>query len=112
MWRVDGERLSASRFEALRRGRLGKFIGREHEIGFLLERWEAACEGECQLVLVSGEAGIGKSRLVAEALKRLQPEATKRISYQGSPLHTNTALYPVTRRAGTQKRIHLRRRGR
>ncbi|MEX0853007.1 MAG: AAA family ATPase [Bauldia sp.] len=95
-WRVDGEREAESRFDALHGGRLGEFIGREHEIGLLTQRWEEARDGECQLVLIAGEAGIGKSRLVSEYLDRLVGEA-RRIAYQGSPLHTNTALYPVVR---------------
>ncbi|HEX9905503.1 MAG TPA: AAA family ATPase, partial [Propylenella sp.] len=96
VWRVEGELASASRFDAMHGARLGKFVGREHEIGLLLQRWEAASDGECQLVLIAGEAGIGKSRLVAECLGRVAG-AAQRIAYQGSPLHTNTALYPVVR---------------
>ena len=94
-WRLDGELASESRFHALHGGRLGKLIGRDHELGSLLDRWEQACEGERQLVLICGEAGIGKSRLVAEVVQRSGAE--QRISYQASPLHTNTALYPVLR---------------
>ena len=95
LWRLDAERASESRFHALHGGRLGKLIGRDHEVGSLLDRWGQACEGERQLVLVSGEAGIGKSRLVAEVVQRSAAE--QRILYQASPLHTNTALYPVLR---------------
>ena len=95
-WRVDGERASQSRFDAMHGARLGAFVGREHEIGMLLQRWEEAVDGECQLVLIAGEAGIGKSRLVAECLARVDVDA-RRIAYQGSPLHANTALYPVVR---------------
>ena len=95
-WRIDGERPSETRFDAMHGARLGAFIGREHEIGMLLQRWEEAIEGEPQLVLISGEAGIGKSRLVAECLDRIGG-TPRRIAYQGSPLHANTALYPVVR---------------
>ncbi len=95
-WRVDGERASESRFDAMHGASLGKFVGREHEIGMLLQRWQDARESECQLVLIAGEAGIGKSRLVAECLGQVAGDA-RRIAYQGSPLHTNTALYPVVR---------------
>ena len=95
-WRVDGEQLLESRFDARHGGRLGTFVGRQHEIGMLLQRWREATDGECQLVLIAGEGGIGKSRLVSECLGRLESEA-RRIAYQGSPLHTNTALYPVVR---------------
>jgi class 3 adenylate cyclase/tetratricopeptide (TPR) repeat protein len=95
-WRIEGERASDSRFDAMHGARLGPFVGREHEIGLLMQRQQEAEDGECQLVLLSGEAGIGKSRLVAEFLRRLDGKA-RRIVYQGSPLHTNTALYPVIR---------------
>ena len=95
-WRVEGELVSESRFDAMYGARLGTFVGREHEIGMLLQRWEEATEGECQLVLISGEAGIGKSRLVAEVQGRVRSNV-RRIAYQGSPLHANTALYPVVR---------------
>ena len=94
-WRLDGELASESRFHALHGGRLGKLIGRDHELGCCVDRWEQACEGERQLVLICGEAGIGKSRLVAEVVQL--SGAKQRISYQASPLHTNTALYPVLR---------------
>ena len=81
----------------LHRNRPSKFIGRQHEIGLLVGRWEDACDGECQLLLVAGEAGIGKSRLVSEFLHSLEAEAHGQIWYQGSALHSNTALYPVVR---------------
>ena len=97
VWRIDAERQSESRFEATRDGRLGPFVGREHEMGMLLQRWEEAKEGECQLALISGEAGIGKSRIVSEFMQRLEGDV-RRIALQASPLHTNTALYPVVRR--------------
>jgi hypothetical protein len=96
-WRLDGERQAESRFNALHGSRLGKFIGREHEIGSLHARWREACDGECQLLLIAGEAGIGKSRLVSEFLSSLAGEPHNQIWYQASPLHTNTALYPVVR---------------
>jgi class 3 adenylate cyclase/tetratricopeptide (TPR) repeat protein len=94
VWQVDRELPAATRFAAHHGGDLGEFIGRGHELGMLRERWEQACEGECQLVLIAGEAGIGKSRLVSEFLGRVEGEPG-RVSYQGSPLHMNTALYPV-----------------
>ncbi len=96
-WRVEGERPAQTRFHALRGSRLGKFIGREHEIGLMNARWGEACDGECQLLLIAGEAGIGKSKLVSEFLTSLAGEPLNQIWYQASPLHTNTALYPVVR---------------
>jgi class 3 adenylate cyclase len=71
VWRIDAERTSESRFEATRDVRLGPFVGRDNEMGLLLQRWEEAKEGECQLALISGEAGIGKSRIVSEFVQRV-----------------------------------------
>jgi class 3 adenylate cyclase/tetratricopeptide (TPR) repeat protein len=99
-WLLDREVASESRFHALHGGRLGLLVGRDHEVGSLLDRWTQACDGEPQLVLISGEAGIGKSRLVAEVVQRTA--ADQRIWYQASPLHTNTALYPVVRHLETK----------
>ena len=93
-WEVRGESVSASRFEALHGDDLGAFIGREHDLGMLLERWDRAIGGEGQAVLVSGEAGIGKSR-VANALREQLADTTHvRVGHQCSPHHTNSALYP------------------
>lgn len=98
VWRVDGERTAESRFSAFHGGaRLGALVGRDYEAGFIMERWRQALEGDGQLVLVSGEAGLGKSRLVAEIENRVGDGGAGRVLYQTSPLHTNTALYPVTR---------------
>jgi class 3 adenylate cyclase len=78
VWRIDAERQSESRFEATRDGRLGPFVGREHEMGLLLQWWEEAKDGECQLALISGEAGIGKSRIVSEFTQRLEADVRRR----------------------------------
>jgi class 3 adenylate cyclase/tetratricopeptide (TPR) repeat protein len=96
VWRVDGERASESRFDSMRTGRIGRFMGREHEMGLMLQRWRDAKEGECQLLLIGGEAGIGKSRLVAECQEQLSG-VVHRVAWQASPLHINTPLYPVVR---------------
>ena len=71
-WRVLGDSPVESRFEALHGQRLTPFVGREHEIGLLLERFERAKDGEGQVVLLSGEPGIGKSRTVRALRERLQ----------------------------------------
>ncbi len=63
IWQVEGERSIESRFEG-RSGKLTAFVGREHEVGLLLERWQRAMEGEGQVILLSGRAGIGKSRIL------------------------------------------------
>jgi class 3 adenylate cyclase/predicted ATPase len=95
LWRVLGSRTSTSRFESYRSGRLGNFVGREHETALLLGRWREAVGGEGQVVLLGGEAGIGKSRIVSSLRDRLTDERYQKIQFQCSPYHTNTALYPV-----------------
>ena len=74
VWRVLRESATESRFEALHGQRLTPLVGREHEIGMLLERFERAKYGEGQVVLLSGEPGIGKSRIVHALRERLQDE--------------------------------------
>ena len=86
----------ASRFEALHAGGLTELVGREEELELLLRRWSRANTGEGQVVLVSGEAGIGKSRLTAALLERLAGEPYTRLRYFCSPQHTDSALYPVS----------------
>ena len=84
-----------SRFEALHAGGLTALVGREEESELLLRRWAKAKAGEGQVVLLSGEAGIGKSRLTAALLERLMGEPHVRMRYFCSPQHTDSALYPI-----------------
>jgi class 3 adenylate cyclase/predicted ATPase len=70
-------------------------VGRDEEIGLLLRRWEQSKEGLGQVVLISGEAGIGKSSLTATMRTRVAQEGYTRITFRCSPYHTNSALYPV-----------------
>jgi class 3 adenylate cyclase/predicted ATPase len=86
-----------SRFEALHAGALIELVGREEELDLLLRRWSKAKTGEGQVVLLSGEAGIGKSRLTAALLERLTTEPHTRLRYFCSPQHTDSALYPIIR---------------
>jgi class 3 adenylate cyclase len=86
-WRVVAERATESRFEALRGAGLTPLVGREHEIGLLLERWGRAKEGEGQVVLLVGEPGIGKSRLVRALRVRLECEPHTALSHYCSPHH-------------------------
>src|SRR6266550_242892 len=93
-WAVEGMSPSESRFEAVRTARLTDLIGREDEIDFLLERQRLAWKGEGQIMLISGEPGIGKSRLAAALAERIAGEPHTRLRYQCSHYHTNSALRP------------------
>ena len=99
-----------SRFEALHASGLTELVGREEELELLLRRWSKAKTGEGQVVLLSGEAGIGKSRLTAALLERLASEPHTRLRYFCSPQHTDSALYPIIgqmeRAAGFSARRH------
>jgi class 3 adenylate cyclase len=81
-----------SRFEALHATSLTALVGREEEFDLLLRRWSRAKTGEGQVVLLSGEAGIGKSHLTAALLERLAGEPHARVRYFCSPQHTDSAL--------------------
>ena len=94
-WAVLRPALVESRFDALHAGGLTELVGREEELDLLLRRWSKAKAGEGQVVLLSGEAGIGKSRLTAALLERLANEPHTRLRYFCSPQHTDSALYPV-----------------
>ena len=83
------------RFEALHASGLTALVGREEELELLLRRWSRARTGEGQVVLLSGEAGIGKSRLTAALLERLSGEPHTRLRYFCSPQHTDSAFYPI-----------------
>ena len=81
------------RFEALHTTGLTALVGREEELELLLRRWSRAKSGEGQVVLVAGEAGIGKSRLTAAFSERIATEPHTRLRYFCSPQHTDSALY-------------------
>jgi class 3 adenylate cyclase/tetratricopeptide (TPR) repeat protein len=95
VWRVDGERHIQSRFEARTSGELTAIVGRDKEVAHLLDRWRRACGGAGQLVVLGGEAGIGKSRILDAVRQRLSAEPQFQIRYQCSPYFSNSALYPV-----------------
>jgi class 3 adenylate cyclase/predicted ATPase len=90
----------ASRFEALHGSALTPLVGRGEEIDLLLRRWARAKAGDGQVVLVSGEPGIGKSRLTAALAERLHTEPHLRLRYFCSPYHQDSALYPFIDQLG------------
>jgi class 3 adenylate cyclase len=92
-WRVLGESGEVSRFEALRSGET-PLVGRDEELDLLLRRWQRAQAGEGRAVLISGEPGIGKSRLTAVLSEHLATEPHTRLRYFCSPHHQDSALYP------------------
>jgi class 3 adenylate cyclase/tetratricopeptide (TPR) repeat protein len=97
-WCVLGERATESRFEAARGQTLTRFVGRNSELQLLLDRWSLAKGREGQVVLISGEPGIGKSRLMQELRDHVEREPHYRLRYQCSPYHTTSPLYPIIRR--------------
>jgi hypothetical protein len=92
-WRVVGEGGVVSRFGALRSGTT-PLVGRDEELDLLLRRWQQAKLGEGRVVLVSGEPGIGKSRLTAALSQRIETEPHTRLRYFCSPHDQDSALYP------------------
>ena len=95
-WAVLREAEIVSRFEASRAQGDTPFVGRDHELALIRERWRDAREGEGQVVLLSGEAGIGKSRILAALRERIGGEPHVPMRYQCSPHHVNDAFYPIT----------------
>jgi class 3 adenylate cyclase/tetratricopeptide (TPR) repeat protein len=93
-WAVEGVSASESRFEAVHLTGLTDLIGRDDELKLLAECQRRAWKGEGQVVLISGEPGIGKSRLAAALAERIAGEPHTRLRYQCSPYHTNSALRP------------------
>ena len=94
-WRVIAPTTADSRFDAAHPFGLTPLVGREHEIGLLLERWEQAKEGDGQVLLLCGEAGIGKSRITETLRERTTVDNPVSLRYQCSPYHTNSALHPI-----------------
>jgi AAA ATPase domain/Adenylate and Guanylate cyclase catalytic domain len=92
-WQVLRVGTVESRFEALR-ATTTSLVGRDEEIELLLRRWEQAKTGDGQVVLISGEPGIGKSRIAQTVVERLSGERHTRLRYFCSPHHQNSSLYP------------------
>jgi class 3 adenylate cyclase len=95
VWTALRPRQVESRFEALHGSGLTALVGREEELELLLRRWSKAKTGQGQVVLLSGEAGIGKSRLTAALLETIASEPHTRLRYFCSPQHTDSAFYPI-----------------
>src|SRR5271166_145000 len=96
-WRVIGESGMLSRFEALRSGAT-PLVGRDEEVELLIRRWQQAKSGEGRVVLISGEPGIGKSRLTAALSEHIGSEPHIRVRYFCSPHHQDSALHPFIAR--------------
>ena len=91
-WRVTGTSAAESRFEALHEGDLTPLVGRDEELDLLMRRWQQIQSGEGRVVLIAGEPGIGKSRLVRALKDRLADDAV--VSFYCSPNHQDSPLYP------------------
>ena len=99
-WQVDGERDAGSRFEVARHEGLTPLVGREDELDLLARRWRRARRGAGQVALLSGEPGLGKSRLAYTVARRAAPEPHWHLQWQCSPYHGDTPLYPAIRELG------------
>jgi class 3 adenylate cyclase/tetratricopeptide (TPR) repeat protein len=95
VYRVDSESAAESRFAAASASGLTPLVGREEELGLLLQRWHQAQAGEGQVVLLAGEAGIGKSRLLQAFSERIAAEPHIPLRYQCSPYYRHSAFYPM-----------------
>ena len=93
-YRIVGVSEAASRFEAATQEGLTPLVGREQEIGLLLERWALTQDGEGQVVLLSGEPGIGKSRILGALRERLESRGAQTLRFQCSPYYLNSAFWP------------------
>ena len=94
-FKVEGQGRANGRFEARNSAGVTPLVGREEEIALLLRRWEQARDGEGQVVLLSGEPGIGKSRIVREVHERIAVRPHLRLTHQCSPYHQTSPLRPV-----------------
>ncbi len=97
VWRVLREASIASRFSCDRGAGAASFVGRTQEVALILNRWQMAKQGEGQVVFLSGEPGMGKSRIIEGLSERLCDETYYHLICQCSSYHTNSALHPIIR---------------
>ncbi|WP_300034014.1 adenylate/guanylate cyclase domain-containing protein [uncultured Roseobacter sp.] len=95
VWRVEGSENTELRFDKRRTSALTPLIGRDDEFNLLRGRWDAVLRGEGQAVFLSGEAGLGKSRLAEEVYRQLVSPDGTRLVFQCSPYHQNSSFYPI-----------------
>ena len=107
-WQVVRERETGTRFEAVFGHSRSSIVGREAEIALVQDRWQSARSGEGQVVLLSGEAGIGKSRIAQVLRDHVADFPHVSIRYQCSPFHRNSALYPAITQLQHAARIEAR----
>ncbi len=109
-WRVERALVTESRFDANRGGSaLTPLVGREEELDLLLRRWSQAKDGEGQVVLLSGEPGIGKSRILSALRERLDAQGVQALRFQCSPYYVNSAFWPSHRQLRTDAEVRPRR---
>src|ERR1700735_199856 len=95
-WRVERALATESRFDASRGGdALTPLVGREEELDLLLRRWSQTKDGEGQVVLLSGEPGIGKSRILSTLRQRLEAQGVQKLRFHCSPYSVNNAFWPI-----------------
>ena len=104
-WTLVGERTVESRFDARRERDAAPMVGRDRELALLKQRWAQACAGEGLAVLLVGEAGIGKSRLVRALLDGCVDPLHRLVRWQCSPYHADSALWPVIQRLARMARL-------
>jgi class 3 adenylate cyclase len=97
-WRVVGEGNRKSRFKAMHSDHIAPITGRKEELETLLRRWRRVKNGESQIGLITGEAGIGKSRVTQELREIIRGEANFTLWHQCSRYHDNSTLFPIIRR--------------
>ena len=95
VWGVKGKRATASRFDAAHSRALTPWVGRERELTLINQCWQRASAGTGQVILIRGEAGIGKSRITQFFRDSLKGQRHQCLQYQCSPYHANSALHPV-----------------